>query len=294
MGSLCQGAFQAVGMDIVCPQCRCLEESDIDENSTLAWSASFYPQPWLNWKRRTTQGLTIDFPLLNVLGFVCYTISTCCFMFSPTIRAQYAARHPVSPEPTVRFNDVAFGVHAVILVLLTYSQFFSQLWGFKVSSRQRATRPVLGVLWGSIVGVAGIVAVVSSRSGWRNQDALDWAWIDVLYTLGYVKLIVTFVKYIPQATFNYKRKSTEGWSIWQILFDLTGGLLSTAQLVLDASFGGDWSGITGNSLKLGLANISMAFDAVFITQHYILYRGQDDVSTFSDDEDETHRPLLEH
>ncbi|ETI20453.1 hypothetical protein G647_08489 [Cladophialophora carrionii CBS 160.54] len=259
---------------------------------TLSWSASFYPQPRLNWQRRSTQGLAIDFPLLNVLGFVCYSISTCSFWFSPTIRQQYAARHPASPEPTVQLNDVAFGVHAVILVTVTYSQFFSRLWRFPNPSRQRATRPVLGILWGSIVGVAGIMAVVVFRSGWKDQDPLDWAWIDVLYALGYVKLIATFVKYIPQAFFNYKRKSTEGWSIWQILFDLTGGVLSVAQLVLDASFGGDWSGITGNPLKLGLANISMAFDVVFITQHFILYRGQDDVTSIPDDEDDSQRPLL--
>jgi cystinosin len=251
-----------------------------------------------------------------VLGFVCYTISTCCFSYSPTIRQQYAARHPVSPEPTVQPNDVAFGVHAVVLVALTYSQFFSRLWGFEDSSRQRATRPVLGVVWGSLVGVFGITAVVVFRSGWRDQDPLDWAWIDVvrpssaqiarislpclpqfsqLYTLGYVKLVVTFVKYIPQAFLNYKRKSTEGWSIGQILFDLTGGLLSIAQLVLDASFGGDWSGITGNPLKLGLANISMMFDMIFISQHYVFYRGQDDMSMgVNEEENDPRRPLLNH
>jgi cystinosin len=108
--------------------------------------------------------------------------------------------------------------------------------------------------------------------------------------LGYVKLVVTFVKYIPQAVLNYKRKSTDGWSIGQILFDLTGGLLSVTQLVLDASFGGDWSGITGNPLKLGLANISMMFDVLFITQHFILYRSLDDISTTSDEEEDS--PLL--
>jgi cystinosin len=112
-----------------------------------------------------------------------------------------------------------------------------------------------------------------------------------VYTLGYVKLIVTFVKYIPQALYNYTRKSTKGWSIWQILFDLTGGMLSVAQLVLDASFGGDWSGITGNPLKLGLANISMAFDVVFITQHYILYWSPDD---FSEEHEHEQRSLLDH
>lgn len=148
--------------------------------STLSWSASFYPQPWLNWKRRSTQGIAIDFPLLNVVGFVCYTISTSCFLYSPTIRRQYAARHPASPEPTVQFNDLAFGVHAVILVVLTYSQFFSRLWRFQDSSHQRPTRPVLGVLWGSILAVAGTITVVVFRSGWRGQDPLDWAWIDVV------------------------------------------------------------------------------------------------------------------
>ncbi|KIX05128.1 uncharacterized protein Z518_06000 [Rhinocladiella mackenziei CBS 650.93] len=259
---------------------------------TLSWSASFYPQPWLNWRRRSTQGLAIDFPTLNVLGFVCYTVSTCSFMYSPTIRRQYAARHPLSPEPTVQFNDVAFGVHAVILCLLTYSQFFSPLWPFKVSSRQRASRPVLGIVWGSLVAVAAVVVVVVYRSRGRQQDPHDWAWIDVLYTMGYVKLICTFVKYIPQVWFNYKRKSTQGWSIMQILFDLIGGVLSLLQLVIDASFQGDWSGLTGNSLKLGLGNISIAFDLIFIAQHYILYWDQDDLSSETDDESE--RPLLDH
>lgn len=38
----------------------------------IAWSLSFYPQPLLNFRRKTTQGLTPDFPLLNVYGFTCY------------------------------------------------------------------------------------------------------------------------------------------------------------------------------------------------------------------------------
>lgn len=35
---------------------------------TLCWSASFYPQPLLNARRRSTSGTTTDFPVLNVLG----------------------------------------------------------------------------------------------------------------------------------------------------------------------------------------------------------------------------------
>lgn len=35
---------------------------------TFCWSASFYPQPLLNFRRRSTSGTTVDFPLINCLG----------------------------------------------------------------------------------------------------------------------------------------------------------------------------------------------------------------------------------
>ena len=84
---------------------------------------------------------------------------------------------------------------------------------------------------------------------------------------------MTVVKYIPQAWANYQRKSTAGWSIYQIILDVVGGVLSIAQLVIDSSLQSDWSGITGNPVKLGLGNVSIFFDIFFMVQHYILYRG---------------------
>lgn len=87
-----------------------------------------------------------------------------------------------------------------------------------------------------------------------------------------MKLVITVVKYVPQAWVNYKRKSTRGWNIVQILLDFTGGVLSLAQLVLDSAFQDDWSGITGNPIKFLLSNVSIFFDLLFMVQHYILYR----------------------
>lgn len=83
--------------------------------------------------------------------------------------------------------------------------------------------------------------------------------------------MVTIVKYIPQAWVNYKRKSTVGWDITQILLDLAGGVLSILQLVIDSSFQNDWSGITGNPVKFGLGNITILFDLILVVQHYCLY-----------------------
>lgn len=113
-----------------------------------------------------------------------------------------------------------------------------------------------------------------------------------IYTIGYIKLVVTFVKYIPQVWVNYKRKSTQGWSIWQILFDLTGGVLSILQLVIDSSLQADWSGIMGNSVKLGLGNVSIFFDLIFITQHYFLYTTPKKVEV-GENEDGSRQPLLD-
>lgn len=50
----------------------------------LAWSASFYPQAILNWRRKSVQGLSMDFIHLNVLGFLCYAVRTTLSSILPT------------------------------------------------------------------------------------------------------------------------------------------------------------------------------------------------------------------
>ncbi|OJJ47889.1 hypothetical protein ASPZODRAFT_131484 [Penicilliopsis zonata CBS 506.65] len=239
---------------------------------TLCWSASFYPQPWQNIRRRSVAGQSIDLPTLNVLGFVAYTVYTTAFLWSPVVREQYAARHPQAAEPTVRFNDFAFAFHAMIMCVIIYSQFWPQIWGFKVFRFQTASKPILALFWGSLLAVAIVVGIVLQRSPDGGYDPSSWAWIDVMYAFSYVKVVATVVKYVPQAWLNYKRKSTIGWSIITILFDLSGGILSLLQLVIDSALENDWSGITGNPVKFLLGNVSIFFDIIFIVQHYILYK----------------------
>jgi cystinosin len=114
-----------------------------------------------------------------------------------------------------------------------------------------------------------------------------------------VKLVITVVKYVPQAWLNFRRKSTTGWSIAQIILDFAGGITSMLQLVIDSSLQNDWSGIIGNPVKFGLALVSMSFDIVFITQHYLLYNSQPDIGVHSPRKDTIRqdrgerRPLLD-
>lgn len=261
--------------------------------STVSWSISFYPQPLLNWRRRSTSGFTVDFAILNVVGFLCYTISTAAFLFSPTIIHQYAVRHPLAPEPTVRVNDLAFAAHALGCCLLVVSQFWYRLWGFAGESA-RASPPVIGIICGSAIGVGIVGTIVWTQQGHDNSA---WLSIDIvcdycracarplsspsahwrltkaqIYALSYVKLLITFTKYLPQALANYKAQSTKGWAIETILLDLIGGVLSLAQLCIDSALQADWTdGIKGNPVKFLLSIVSLLFDFIFIAQHYLLY-----------------------
>lgn len=146
----------------------------------LCWSLSFYPQPLSNFRRRSTRGLTIDFPTANVLGFLSLTCANAAFLFSPLIRAQYASRHPLSPLPTVQLNDGAYALHGLLLCLITYSQFWSRLWAFKAEPQQKASSAMLGICTGGVLGVGIVTLTVLARGEDWEVNPSGWAWIEVV------------------------------------------------------------------------------------------------------------------
>lgn len=95
--------------------------------------------------------------------------------------------------------------------------------------------------------------------------------LDVIYYFSNLKLVITLIKYVPQAYMNYQRKATTGWSIHNILLDFTGGSLSILQMFFRAYNYNDWVSIFGNFTKFGLGVSSILFDILFIIQHYCLY-----------------------
>lgn len=250
----------------------------------LAWSVSFYPQMLLNWKRRTVQGLSIDFLYYNIYGFLCYALFNIAFFWSEEIQRQYRERND-GKDNLVRINDVFFAVHAFCLSVIVVFQSFI----FKRDPTQRASRTTRYLITVTFLG--GIWTIFGASAG-------IYQWIDVVYYLSYVKLAVSVIKYVPQLYLNFKRKSTIGWSIHNILLDFTGGILSIAQLLLDAHLKDDWGGVLGDPVKLGLGLTAIAFDIVFLMQHYILYRNRVEFPFLGDEEnpvdidEEEHRELV--
>ncbi|GAA6060336.1 hypothetical protein JCM10212_000433 [Sporobolomyces blumeae] len=230
---------------------------------TLAWSLSFYPQLLLNYRRQAVTGVAVDFLLINPTGFLCYFLSNVALFASPVVRDEYRARYD-GHEPQVRVNDIVFAGHAFVISALTFSQCF-------VYERDNSQRPSL-LNRAFLVFVVVSVLALSSAAGSR-LDSIEW--LDVVNYLSYLKLYISFSKYVPQVKLNWQRQSTVGWSIANILLDMTGGTLSLAQLVLDSWIADDWQAITGNPGKLGLSLLSLCFDLVFVVQHFVLYRGNE-------------------
>ncbi|XP_064438387.1 cystinosin isoform X2 [Mirounga angustirostris] len=97
-------------------------------------------------------------------------------------------------------------------------------------------------------------------------------WLRFLFCFSYIKLAVTLVKYFPQAYMNFYYKSTEGWSIGNVLLDFTGGSFSLLQMFLQSYNNEQWTLIFGDPTKFGLGLFSIFFDIVFFIQHFCLYR----------------------
>ena len=89
--------------------------------------------------------------------------------------------------------------------------------------------------------------------------------------LGWLYFVSWSVSFYPQAVLNYRRKSTRGWVVDNVLLDFCGGSLSLTQELLDAGCSRDWSAISGDVVKFALGLSSMAFDTIFLVQHYLLY-----------------------
>lgn len=223
----------------------------------VLWTVSFYPQIYENFKRKSVVGLNLDFLLLNLLGHLSYNFFNIGLFWIPSVQHQYFEDNPHGVNP-VQPNDVGFSLHAVFATTLTLFQACIYERG---DQKVSLTCKILLSLMLTFLGISLILSIVHVIT-----------WLSYLYYFSYLKLAITLLKYCPQAYLNYKRKSTIGWSIGNVLMDLCGGFLSIVQMFLIAYNFSDWSSVFGDPTKFGLGVFSVLFDILFIVQHYILYR----------------------
>lgn len=231
-----------------------------------AWAISFLPQLYLNCTRKCVVGQSFDYVFMNVLGFFSYSIYTFCFYAVTEVQDEYKARY--GNANNVELNDVVFAVYSFVCCVYNSYQIYAYDRG-----AQRASK----------VTVAGIAAAVGVMALWAITVAAGvhakyvFNSLDILYGLSILKLGVSLIKYLPQIYLNYTRQCTVGWNIWNVLLDFTGGSLSVAQELIDCASRGDWNGIAGNPVKFCLGSLSMVYDVIFMLQHFVWYRANNEL-----------------
>lgn len=83
--------------------------------------------------------------------------------------------------------------------------------------------------------------------------------------MGYAKLALVLMKCFPQLYWNTVRKSTQGWSIFNVMVDLLGGVFSFISAGLSRK-----NGLNLSKILLGI--FSILLDLSFAFQHYCIYR----------------------
>ena len=236
----------------------------------VAWSVSFYPQIFENIRRRSVVGLNFDFLAYNLLGFSVYSVFNIGLYWVPYIQDEYHDENPGQLIP-VKLNDVIFSIHATLITMVTISTclFFKR-------DKQK-------VSWFCrIFVILSLLVIVVLAIFTLTGDFKKCTWLNFINWISYIKLAVSFIKYVPQAYMNYKRKSTVGWSIGNVLLDFTGGSLSILQSLLISYNSNDWPSLVADPVKFGLGFLSIIFDILFMIQHYVLYRhARDDDADFS-------------
>ncbi|CAK9162414.1 unnamed protein product [Ilex paraguariensis] len=198
----------------------------------FSWSISFYPQVILNFRRKSVVGLNFDFVVLNLTKHSSYLIYNASLFFSSDVQRQYRQKYGLDEMIPVAANDVAFSVHAVLLTAFTL---------FQIAIYERGNQKV------SKTSI-GIVTVACT-----------------------LQVVMTVIKYIPQALMNFRLKSTVGFSIGNILLDLFGGVTNYGQMAVQSIDQNSWVNFYGNIGKTLLSLVSIFFDIIFIVQHYVLY-----------------------
>ena len=228
----------------------------------IAWSVSFYGQVIENYRRGKVKGLNFDFEIYNFVGFSSYLIYTIRGYIDENL-----GTGKVQPE------DIGFAGHALLLTIITICQYF--YYRDSEDKEQKVNHFTITILSVMIWGAFLLILLESILNYYdpHVKKGAKYVFNSLIY-LGWCKVIISLIKYIPQVYSNYKRKSTIGWNIHNILLDFTGGILSFIQNIIDyENFSLNREGESGtlNIAKFAISFVAIFFDIVFMTQHYCLY-----------------------
>lgn len=195
--------------------------------------------------------------MLNPAGFYFYTVYNLQGVVDPSI----------GKTGKIEVNDIFFAIHAFLLASVQLTQIFMY---------DRGKQPAVNYWIVAFLGVEFAIVMILYIIEVIDPTKIDQNWATIR-TCGYCKAAITLIKYMPQVYLNFKRKSTVGWSLENVILDFGGGFFSFGQQIVDSvargqPLFGDGSDSGFNIVKFLLSVLAMFFDLIFMFQHYVLYR----------------------
>ncbi len=220
--------------------------------STFVWSLSFYFMIWEVVKVKNADGLSINYLAMNYVGYAFYSIYNLYgYVYNPSYN-----------NGQIHISDLLFAFHGYFIVMVQII--------LVIYYPRETNQPEL--LWMSFAISCFLCAILYGLILNPHAEA-------IVKLMGLMKVIISFVKYSPQVYLNYTRKSTKGWSIQNTILDCTGGGLAFLQIFVDYYNRGTsdpfFAKINFSKFLLGI--VSVAFDVIFMIQHFVLYKGRSNI-----------------
>jgi len=232
-----------------------------------SWSLSFYGQFYLNYKRKSIVGFNLDFLTYNLSGFLAYTIYN--------FKGYFNNGEDIGTGP-VFITDLLFSSHALLMTIFTIIQVFIYYDPKDESQKVSNTcKLIVLCIW---LGYF-LLIIIEEHFTFFNPKLghVGFPFNHIVY-LGLSKVFINMIKYLPQIHSNYIRKSTKGWSIFNVICDILGGSFCLAQNYIELSLMPHFLGHQTvaapkrtNFSKILLGCLSVFFDSIFLFQHFKLY-----------------------
>ncbi|KAL7100551.1 hypothetical protein ACP275_08G004700 [Erythranthe tilingii] len=173
--------------------------------------------------------------------------------------------HQFSPASCIEFQEEKQLAYLVYNASLLFSPTVQNQYHNKYDSNQRGSQKFLKTSI-CLVSIAMLAAAICVLIAIPKHS---WFWLVSCFNT--IQVIMTVTMYFPQALLNFKRKTTSGFSVGNILLDFLGGITNAIQMVMQSIDQNSLENLFGNIGKTLLALVTIFFDIVLLIQHYLLY-----------------------
>ena len=157
----------------------------------VCWTVGYYPQIYLNFRRKSVVGLSFDMTCMNFLGCLAYFLYTIMLYCDAALQKYFHSfehQHLKDQDNTVKLTDVVFASHGLVMASITVLQII-----FYDKGTQRLSKITVGLCTlTSLVFVVLIIVAVTEKSHSLSRLAL------ALMYAGYVKDGISVVRVSTQ------------------------------------------------------------------------------------------------